>query len=127
MRQFRSVFLFFLLATLCASGFAQEGYPLNGTWRGQWMSGSDSNTAVVVMEWDGTVINGRINPGRNMVRFDTASLDASTWTVHIEATSKEGQPIVIDGVLGELGSYNRTLTGSWSVAGQSSPIVLTRE
>jgi len=119
--------LFALSFLMSVSGYAQEGYPLNGTWRGQWAQGDEVMTAVVVMDWDGTSINGRINPGRYMVRFDKASLDASSWTVHIEATSKEGQPIVIDGVLGDVGSYNRTLTGTWSLAGGSSPIVLTRE
>ena len=121
------VVLAFLSVGASFSAFSQEGYPLNGTWRGEWSQGETMNTAVVVMEWDGASINGRINPGRNMLRFDQASLDTAGWKVHIEATSKEGQPIIIDGVLEDIGSYNRTITGTWSLAGMSSPIKLVRE
>ena len=107
---------------------AQEGYPLDGTWRGQWgQPGGESTLAVVVMNWDGSTINGRINPGRNTINFTTASLDAENWLVHIEALTKEGQPIVIDGKLENLGSYNRTITGTWTAAGVANQIVLARE
>jgi hypothetical protein len=104
---------------------AQEGYPLDGTWRGEW--GQPAQTAVVVMNWDGANINGRINPGRNTINFTSAKLDAANWQVHIEAMSKEGEVIVIDGKLENIGSYKRTLTGTWTIGGTASPIVLTRE
>jgi hypothetical protein len=104
---------------------AQEGYPLDGTWRGEW--GKDATVAVLVMNWDGKAINGRINPGRNTVNFSKASLDATNWQVHFEATNKEGQPIVIDGKLENIGSYKRTITGTWTQNGVANPIVLTRE
>jgi hypothetical protein len=104
---------------------AQEGYPLDGTWRGEW--GKEATVAVLVMNWDGKTINGRINPGRNTINFTKASLDAAIWQVHVEATSKEGQPIVIDGKLENIGSYNRTITGTWTQNGVANPIVLTRE
>lgn len=115
-------------ALLAAPAIAQEGYPLDGTWRGEWgQSGSAGTLAVVVMNWDGTTINGRINPGRNTIRFTSASLNAENWTVHIEASSPEGEAIVIEGVLENLGSYNRTITGTWTIGGVANQIVLTRE
>ena len=110
---------------LSVSAFGQEGYPLDGTWRGEW--GADKTLAVVVMDWDGTTINGRINPGRNTINFTSASLNATDWTVHIEAQTREGQPIVIDGKLDELGSYHRTLTGTWTQDGATHPLTLKRE
>jgi hypothetical protein len=107
---------------------AQEGYPLDGTWRGEWGQPNGEQTlAVVVMEWDGTRINGRINPGRNTINFTNAALNAADWTVHIEAQTREGEPIVIDAVLGDIGSYKRTLTGTWTSGGVENPLVLTRE
>ncbi len=112
-------------ALLPAFALAQEGYPLDGTWRGQW--GPEATTAVVVMGWDGTRIEGRINPGRNTSNFTAATLDASQWTVHIEAVTREGQSIVIEGTLADLGSYHRTLTGTWTVDGTAYPLTLTRE
>jgi len=122
--------LLFAVFTLGASVWviAQEGYPLDGTWRGNWgQAGAAGTLAVVVMNWDGTAINGRINPGRNNVNFTTASLNADTWAVHFEATSADGQPIIVDGVLENLGSYKRTITGTWKIGGVENQIVLTRE
>lgn len=110
---------------LSASALGQEGYPLDGTWRGEW--GADQTLAVVVMDWDGANINGRINPGRNTINFTSAALNATDWTVHIEAQTREGQPIVIDGKLDELGSYHRTLTGTWTQDGVAHPLTLKRE
>ncbi len=107
---------------------AQEGYPLDGTWRGEWgPSGGEQTLAVVVMSWDGTAISGRINPGRNTINFTSAALNPADWTVHIEAQTREGETIVIDGMLNELGSYHRTLTGTWTSGGVENPLVLTRE
>lgn len=119
---------------LCAAvlvpvaGSAQEGYPLDGTWRGEWgQPGGEQTLAVVVMNWDGKTINGRINPGRNTINFTSAALNPADWSVHIEAQTREGEPIIIEGTLSELGSYNRKLTGTWTSGGVESPLVLTRE
>ncbi|MDC0598919.1 hypothetical protein OAP18_03685 [Gammaproteobacteria bacterium] len=123
-----TIFLFLLLTGVQSSVTAQEGFPLDGTWRGEWgVPGGEMTLAVVIMDWDGVNINGRINPGRNMVLFDSASLDPSNWNVHIEATAKTGEAIVIDGVLDNIGSYQRTMTGTWIIGGIENQITLTRE
>ena len=127
MKLFKSV-LFALAALLPLAAGAQEGYPLDGTWRGEWgQTGGEQTLAVVVMSWDGTTINGRINPGRNTINFTSASLNPVDWSVHIEAQTREGEPIVIDGMLSELGSYHRKLTGTWTSGGVENQLVLTRE
>lgn len=116
------------VALLPIAAFAQEGYPLDGTWRGEWgQPGGEQTLAVVVMNWDGTMINGRINPGRNTINFTSAALNPADWTVHIEAATRDGEQIIIDGVLSELGSYRRKLTGTWTSAGVENQLVLTRE
>ena len=127
MKSFRLLLsLGFILLPLLAN--AQEGYPLDGTWRGNWgPAGGEQTLAVVVMNWDGSAINGRINPGRNTINIVSAALDASAWRVHIEAVDSEGTAIVIDGELADLGSYHRTLTGNWQQDGMSYPLLLTRE
>ena len=107
---------------------AQEGFPLDGTWRGEWsVPGGEQSLAVIVMNWDGENINGRINPGRNMTFFEEASLDAQNWIVRFSATSKQGEAIAFEGVLENIGSYNRTITGTWTIAGVENALVLTRE
>jgi hypothetical protein len=107
---------------------AQEGFPLDGTWRGTFgPEAGDRTTVVMVMKWDGENINGTINPGPNSFPFASAVLEPSDWTVHIEARSRDGEPIVIDGKLENIGSYNRTLTGTWSQAGVDYSLKIARE
>jgi hypothetical protein len=122
--------LLLCLAALSWPGLslAQEGYPLDGTWRGEWgPAGGEQTLAVLVMSWDGSAINGRINPGRNTINIVNATLDASAWHVHIEAQERDGNAIVIEADLADIGSYNRTLTGTWQQNGVSYPLMLTRE
>ena len=127
MKLFKPV-LFCLAALLPLSLSAQEGYPLDGTWRGEWgQSGGEGTLAVVVMGWDGTTISGRINPGRNTINFTSATLNPVDWSVHIEAQTREGEIIGIEGVLADLGSYHRTLTGTWTSGGVENQLVLARE
>lgn len=111
---------------MLATARSQEGFPLDGTWRGEW-GNADKRQVVIVMKWDGQNINGTINPGPNSVRFSSASLEPSDWTVHIEAQSREGAPIVIDAKLESIGSYNRTLTGTWKQAGTDHAFRIVRE
>jgi hypothetical protein len=107
---------------------AQEGYPLDGTWRGEWGPADGQRTPVViVMKWDGDNISGQINPGPASLPFDQASLDPSNWTVHIEAATADGTAITIDGSLGDIGSYNRWIEGTWDQGGTEHPFKITRE
>jgi hypothetical protein len=106
---------------------AQEGFPLDGTWRGEWGPDADKHTVVMVMKWDGKTINGMINPGPSSVKLTTAVLEPSNWTVHIEAQGRDGAPIVIDAKLDDIGSYNRTLTGTWKQAGVDHGFKIRRE
>jgi hypothetical protein len=128
MKRCKHVLFFIVAALFSLPAFTQEGYPLDGTWRGEYgQPGAEATLAVVVMEWDGSVISGRINPGRNTINFTSASLNPENWTVRFEAVAPDGKPIVINGVLEDIGSYTRTITGTWKVGDVESPIVLRRE
>ena len=125
-RKIVSVFLLWVIVQGVA--VAQEGFPLDGTWRGFWgLPGGEETLAVIVMNWDGEAISGRINPGRNMIFFEEASLEAESWTLSFTSTSKAGEAIAFEGVLENIGSYKRTITGTWSIAGVDNVLVLTRE
>jgi hypothetical protein len=116
------------LAALSIGLGAQEGYPLDGTWRGNWGTEPNArNHVVIVMKWDGETINGRINPGPNAIDFASATLDPSDWTVHIEADPADGEPIVIEGTLEDIGSYNRAIEGTWTAGGQTHAFRIARE
>lgn len=136
---------------LCTSSGAQEGFPLDGTWRGAFGdAGGDpgsKTTVVIVMQWDGKTIGGRVNPGSpNSGTFSAAALNPSDWTVRFEAAlprltltgnlkPETGAlpadaltvPVVIEGKLGDLGSYHRTITGTWTQAGVVHELTLRRE
>jgi hypothetical protein len=116
---------------------AQEGHPLVGTWYGDWgPSPQQRHDVTIIMTWDGKTIGGTIDPGPDAVPFKTATLDSSTWTVHIEAErpekaqeAKTGAVVryIIDGKLSNLGSYNRTLTGTWIQGSSKGDFKLTRD
>ena len=70
----RTEFVNFFSILQCPA-FAQEGLPRNGTWRGLWGTPGDTmNHLVVVMSWSSVGIGGIVNPGRNSVELETASL-----------------------------------------------------
>jgi len=115
-------------ALLAAGLLAQEGFPLDGTWRGDWGPTADDRTPVViVMKWDGENINGTINPGPSSFQFTAAVLDPSSWTVNIEAQPPGEDDIMITGTLRDIGSYNRFIEGTWTQGGGANSFKITRE
>jgi hypothetical protein len=102
-----------------ASASAQFGHPLKGSWSGEWGPTKDKQSHVVLeFNWDGKALTGNINPGPKAVPFQKCTLDAPTWTVHIEGQGKgaDGAAIryVIDGKLENIGAYQRVLSGTWT-------------
>jgi len=86
---------------------------------------------VFLMHWDSKKVEGKINPGANSTPLKTATLDASKWMVHFEADMKDAagkpMPMVFDGKLDNVGSYNRTITGTWTSGAQKGDFKLTRD
>jgi hypothetical protein len=111
---------------------AQEGHPLTGTWSGDWSATADKRTRItLVMTWDGKSIAGTINPGPEAMTLGRVTVDYAKWTVRIEADGKDssGKPVRVlaDGKIDALGSWHRTLSGTWTQAGAKGTFKLTRE
>lgn len=111
---------------------AQEGHPLTGSWHGNWgPSATERHPVLLYMHWNSKEIEGTVNPGPNGVPFKVATLNPDNWTVHFEADGKNkaGNPmhIVIDGKIENLGSYNRTITGTWTENGVKGDFKVTRD
>jgi hypothetical protein len=107
---------------------AQEGHPLTGSWHGEWHPAAGQKIPILIyIKWNSKAIEGTINPGRNGVPLKVADLDASNWTVHFEADTKDQKHIVIDGKLDNIGSYNRTITGTWTEGAAKGDFKLTRD
>jgi hypothetical protein len=125
-------FLFVIGALLAAPILAQEGHPLVGSWHGDMGPNKTTRTDItVVMDWDGKVITGIVNPGFEQMALQNAKLTPSNWTVHFELDSKDssGKPVrcIVDGKIDKLGSDQRTLTGTWNCGTAKADFQLKRD
>src|SRR6266404_2118490 len=74
------------------SAFAQEGYPLTGTWSGDWGTSAkeqDRTQTTLIMSWDGKKVTGLVDPGPGSAQIRVANLDSTKWTVHMEYDLKD--------------------------------------
>jgi hypothetical protein len=131
----RIVSLAIVLACLILSsaGAAQQGHPLDGVWSGEWGPPAGERIPVVLeLHWRNTALSGSINPGfADAATLEVGQLNSANWTVHLEAAGKDeaGNAVryVIDGQIENLGSANRTLTGTWRRGNATGNFKLTRE
>jgi len=117
---------------LVLPAIAQEGHPMAGSWVGDWGPTKDQRTRVVVaMEWTGKELTATINPGRNAIKAKVARVNPVDWSVHIEADGKDAQgravSYVIDGKIDDLGTYNRSIIGTWNAGATKGDFSITRQ
>jgi hypothetical protein len=123
----RRLFAYVLLAATTAA-IAQEGFPLDGTWRGERSAPAGSpSTLVMVMEWDGKQIKGVVNPGPKSLTIKEGSLDPEGWKVRLVAESATGQKATFEGTLNDIGAYHRYVEGTWTEGGRNSSVRMVRE
>ena len=121
-----------LLTLFAIAEWAQEGHPLTGTWHGEWgANAKQRNHLVLNMSWDNKNVVGSINPGPRAIPLTTVTLDPEKWTVHLEGNGKDqagnAVKIVADGKIDNLGSYNRTITGTWTQGAVKGDFKITRD
>ena len=122
------VWLMSLVLSVAAVVHAQEGFPLDGTWRGQRQAGTEAPvTIVMVFAWDGDKVSGVIDPGPKSIQIAKAELIPDGWRVRIEAHTKMGEAISFMGVIDKLGAYDRTITGTWIEGARSYRVRMVRE
>ena len=114
------------------TAIAQEGHPMSGSWVGDFGPTKDQRTRVVVaMDWTGKELAVTINPGPNAIKAKVARVNPVDWSVHIEADGKDAQgrpaAYVIDGKIDDLGTYNRSIIGTWNVGGVKGDFSITRQ
>ena len=106
---------------------AQQGHPLTGTWNGDWgASPTQRNQVTIVMNWDGKNVTGVLNPGPDSAKLTGVYVDPSKWLVRIEADVK-GKHVTAEGHIDDLGSYHRTLSGTWTEGSTKGDFKLTRD
>jgi hypothetical protein len=122
------VLLAALLLAAAALANAQEGFPLDGTWRGEReAAGGAPATIVMVLQWDGQKLSGVINPGPKAIQITDAQLNPEGWHVSMAARTAAGAAIAFDGAIADLGEYNRSLTGTWTEGGRKYSVRFVRE
>jgi len=121
MKAVRFFCLILVLATT-ATAFAQEGFPLTGTWSGDWGTSAkeqDRSQTTIIFAWDGKKITGLVDPGPDSAQIKVATLDSTKWTLHMEYDLKDkagkAVPFVVDGKLQNAASRaNRTVVGTFT-------------
>jgi len=118
----------FLLCLLVAFALAipviaQEGYPLSGTWSGDYgvsAKEADRIQTTLILSWDGKAVQGVVDPGPDSAKIKVATLDSSkNWTVHMEYDLKDKSgkltPFIVDGKLQNPASRkNRMVVGTYT-------------
>jgi hypothetical protein len=83
------------------------------------------------MNWDGKNVTGILNPGPDSIPIASIYLDVTNWTVRIEADAKDqagkAANVVAEGKLEDIGSYHRTINGSWQQGPAKGDFRLTRD
>jgi hypothetical protein len=130
-KNFRLVALLACLA-IALPALAQFGYPLKGSWSGDWwLKKGEENHVLLEFNWDGKTLTGTLNPGTDNVTLQKLTLTPpgggvsnamGGWDLHFEADVKDprGQTVhhVVDGKLQNIGAYNKFVTGTWMVGNQ---------
>jgi hypothetical protein len=107
---------------------AQEGFPLDGTWRGERpAAGNTAVTIVLVLEWDGQKITGVINPGPRSIPLQDMQLIPDGWKVTMSAKDAAGKSISFEGTIADLGSYHRYIDGVWQEGGKTYKVRFVHE
>ncbi len=125
---------------LVAPAFAQMGYPLKGSWSGDWwLNKGEENHILLDFDWDGKTLKGVLNPGIDNVVLQKLSLEPPAggveramdpWNLHFEAdvTEASGRTIhcVVDGKLQNIGAYRKFVTGTWMAGNQKGEFRIVR-
>lgn len=107
-------------------GLSQVGHPAKGSWSG-WLGhdSADQQRIRLLIDDHNGELDATINPGRRGVDASTVTLDASDWSLTIEADMPDGK-LVLDGTLSNLGSWaNRKYTGTYTMGGNSGSFDIT--
>lgn len=123
----RTALRIWVLALAGVIAWAQEGHPLTGSWHGEWHPSEGHKVPIFLyMKWNSKSIDATLSPGPKAVPIK-ADLDPSNWTVHFDAETKDHKHVTAEGKLENIGSYNRTITGTWTEGAVKGDFKLTRD
>ena len=130
------VFVAVLLLTSVVT--AQEGYPLAGTWYGDYSTGNQKTDLTVIMKWDGKNVTGLINPGPNSKPLTAVAMDitpgkpapqgqqSTSGTPPVYKVRFEVDGMTFEGSLKNPVAGNRQLVVTWKRGSQSGAFQIRR-
>ena len=93
----------------------------SGSWAGDWgPSPNDRNAVTVDLAWDGMALTGTVNPGPDAIEIASATFDAETGAITIEADMGDLH-YVFEGTM-----EGDSMTGSWSHENRDGDFSVTR-
>jgi hypothetical protein len=123
---------------LGVAAVAQEGYPLAGTWYGDFTTGNQKHDLTVIMKWDGRNVTGLINPGPDSRPITSVVMTITPGKAAAEGQrSTEGIPPkfhvrfevdgrTFEGMLQNPVAGNRRLTGTWTRGAEKGTFQIRR-
>lgn len=129
----RAVVILAALA-IAVPAFAQYGYPLKGTFSGDWTVQGKDNHLLVEFDYVGEkdLVTGTYSPGPDGVALKNLKVTlpnpsvvtegSKPWLIHFEVDTKDdgGKAVhlVFDGKLENIGAFNKHLSGTVTANGQ---------
>jgi len=119
----------FIVLSGCSSptSSATAADPVSGTWVGEWGPSPSRQTEVTVeLKWDGTTLQGTVDPDRTPFELSKASFDPKTSAVTMELdgpnSRRETVHYVIEGkVSGD------TMSGTFDRAGEKGTFKIKKK
>jgi hypothetical protein len=111
----------------CTARRPASSDPLTGRWRGTWGPSPSRQTEVTVeLKWDGTTLQGIVNPGPTEIQIEKASFDSPTQTVQMELDGPNSQREIVRYVIqGKLNGT--TMTGTFDRGGETGTFRIEKQ
>jgi len=147
MRLMRLMWCFVVLLLVSPTVRAQEGYPLTGTWYGDWGTDAQRHDVTVILDWDGRQASGLVNPGPDQLQIKSVVMDvtpaipapegepSTSGTLpefhvrfEVEAPNAAGgmDAFVFEGEIFSAIAGNRSIRGRWTCGGESGTFQIRR-
>jgi hypothetical protein len=127
MRLLAFAFLAFLLISGCSSEppAPSPDDSLSGTWSGGWGTGDRRDSVELQLEWDGTRLEGTVNPRSQGMSIENAAFDAATGNLSLEFDAYDDGRAVRYVVEGKV--EGDTMAGTWRRGDQQGDFEVTRK
>ena len=137
-RIYRCVIVVAVALLIAVASGAQEGYPLAGTWYGDYSTGTQKTDLTVIIKWDGKSASGLINPGPNAKPLTSVVMDitpgkpaeqgrgSTTGIPPVFKVRFDVDGMTFEGTIKNPVAGNRQIAGTWKRGAQSGPFQIRR-